>query len=127
MKRAKEANARVRLDDLIDDETIRADSDTVEDIRIICNNTGKANLRQKIDELKKFVVASKLTDKLSNDERHERAQGNLRWLLQYILSKRLGSQSFSLQSIYVDIIRELNSALGTGNRNRVSVLGLALM
>ena len=42
----------------------------MEDIRAICNNTGKSNLRLKIDELKRFVVASKLTDsKLTADER----------------------------------------------------------
>lgn len=59
---------------MIDDETIRADSETVEDIRIICNNTGKSNLRQKIDELKKFLVANKLNEaKLTQDERHEKA------------------------------------------------------
>jgi hypothetical protein len=109
---------------MIDDETIRTDSETIEDIRIITNNTGKSNLRQKSEELKRFVVAGKLPDgKMSHEERQERAHGNLRWLLQYLLSRRLNA--LSLHPIYVDIIRELNYSLGS--RHRVSVIGLTLM
>lgn len=42
------------------------------------------------------------------EQKSARAEDNLRWLLHYILSKRLSSQSFPLQQIYAEIIRELN-------------------
>lgn len=41
IKKAVDAEAKVRLDDILEDETITVDSDTIEDIRCICNNTGK--------------------------------------------------------------------------------------
>ena len=41
-----EAGTKVRLDDLLEDETINVDNEHVEDqIRIICNNTGKGNFK----------------------------------------------------------------------------------
>jgi hypothetical protein len=50
-------SSKLRLDDLMEDNTINLDDEFVEDqIRIICNNTGKSNFKQKIEDLKKFVV-----------------------------------------------------------------------
>lgn len=101
---------------MLEDSTIKVEDEYVEDqIRIICNNTGKGNFKQKIEDLKKFVVrkqpefgkdGKEIVDANSNN-----AQDHLRWFIQYILIKRLGPSSVSLQGIYVEMIRELNSSI----------------
>ena len=94
-----------------------------------CNNAGRANFKQKTEELKKFVVKKppKMGDdgKEIIDEKSARADDHLRWLIHYILSKRLGSQGLALQSIYVEIIRELNQAIPNACGQR-TVVGLTL-
>lgn len=130
IKRAHELGSKVRLDDLLDDETIKVENEYVEDqIRIICNNTGKGNFKQKIEDLKKFVIKKppKVGDdgKEIVDEKSARAEDHLRWLIHYILSKRLGAQSVALQSIYVEMIRELNQAIPRAARSQ-TVVGLTL-
>ena len=98
-------------------------------IRIICNNTGKTNFKQKMEDLKKFVI--KRQPKMGEDgkeiidEKSAKADDHLRWFIHYILTKRLGAQSASLQNIYVEMIRELNQAIQQINRS-YSVVGLTL-
>jgi hypothetical protein len=64
-------------------------------LRIICNNTGKGNFKQKIEELKKYVI--KKPQKLGEngkeiiDEKSSKADDILRWLIHYIISKRLNA------------------------------------
>jgi len=91
---------KVRLDDLLEDTTINVGDEYVEDqIRIICNNTGKGNFKQKIEDLKKYVVKKvvKAGDEAKEgDEKTDNAEENLRWFIQYILTKRLGPTSVAL-------------------------------
>jgi len=57
VKQAIEGVSKLRLDDLLEDTSINVNNEYVEDqMRIICNNTGKSNFKQKIEELKKFVI-----------------------------------------------------------------------
>jgi hypothetical protein len=96
MNKAKEAGTKARLDDLLEDDTIKVEDEYVEDrIRIICNNTGLANLKAKLEELKKFVIkkAPKIGEdgKEIIDEKSAKADDHLRWFIHYILTKRLGA------------------------------------
>lgn len=94
-------NTKIRFEDLLDDTTIKLDSEYVEDqMRIICNNTGKSNFKDKVEDLKKFVVQKPpQIDKDGNeviDKKSANAKDNLKWFIHYILTKRLGHQSVSL-------------------------------
>ena len=116
IKNAKEQGTKARLDELLDDETIKVENEYVEDqIRSICNHTGRGNFKQKIEDLKKFVI--KKPPKMGEDgrevvdEKSAKAGDHLRWFIHYILTKRLGAQSVALQNIYVEMIRELNQAI----------------
>ena len=95
VKQAIEGVSKLRLDDLLEDTSINVNNEYVEDqMRIICNNTGKSNFKQKIEELKKFVIKkAKQVDadgKEIIDEKSQNAEENLKWFIQYILTKRLG-------------------------------------
>ena len=95
VKLAIEGVSKLRLDDLLEDTSINVNNEYVEDqMRIICNNTGKSNFKQKIEELKKFVIKkAKQVDadgKEIIDEKSQNAEENLKWFIQYILTKRLG-------------------------------------
>lgn len=117
----------MRLDDIIDDESIRVQTDTIEDIRIILNNTGKQNFRQKMEELKRFVIAKKINDDSPFEAKIQKAENNLKWLLQYILSKRLGSQATALLHIYVDMIRDLDISVPPLTTKKLTVVGLTIL
>ena len=98
IKKAQEAQSKVRLDDLLDDENIKVQNEYVEDqIRIICNNTVRGNFKQKIEELKKYVVKKPPQigedGKEVFDEYSAKADDHLMWFIHYVLTKRLGSQS----------------------------------
>lgn len=130
IKNAKDQGTKARLDELLDDETIKVENEYVEDqIRIICNNTGRGNFKQKIEDLKKFVIkkAPKIGEdgKEIIDEKSAKADDHLRWFIHYILTKRLGAQSVALQNIYVEMIRELNVAIQQVNKLS-SVVALTL-
>jgi hypothetical protein len=57
LRRAVENETKVRLEELLEDSSIQIQDEYVEDqIRIICNNTGKSNFKQKVEDLKKFVI-----------------------------------------------------------------------
>jgi CCR4-NOT transcription complex subunit 1 len=101
---------------LIEDNSIKVDNEDVEDsLRIICNNTGKSNFIQKVEDLKKYVIPKPPTVGVDGteiiDEKSLKAEDNLRWFIQYILAKRLGAQSITLQVIYIEMLRELHTAL----------------
>jgi hypothetical protein len=85
IQRAVEKNAKVRLDDLLEDESLKVEAETVEEIRMICNSTAKQNFSNKVDDLKKHVLPKK-----------DEVLDNLMWLLNYIMTRRLGSQSLPL-------------------------------
>lgn len=113
IQEATSNNLKLRLDDLLEDSSIKIDDEYIEDqIRIICNNTGKSNFKQKIEDLKKYVVQKVQVQEtgveVSVDKKSQNAHENLKWFIQYILTKRLGTQSQSLQGIYVEMIRELH-------------------
>ena len=101
---------------MIEDNSIKVDNEDVEDsLRIICNNTGKSNFIQKVEDLKKYVIPKSPTVGVDGteiiDEKSLKAEDNLRWFIQYILAKRLGAQSITLQVIYIEMLRELHTAL----------------
>ena len=88
--------SKLRLEDLIEDNSIKVDNEDVEDsLRIICNNTGKTNFKQKVEDLKKYVIPKPPTVGIDGteiiDEKSFKAEDNLRWFIQYILAKRLGA------------------------------------
>jgi hypothetical protein len=57
IQEATNNTSKLRLDDLLEDSLIKIDDEYIEDqIRIICNNTGKSNFKQKIEDLKKYVI-----------------------------------------------------------------------
>ena len=106
-------DSKLRFEELIEDASIVIEDEYVEgEIRKICNNTGRANFKQKVEDLKNFVIkkpASKdESGKEADAEKPDNAEMHLKWLLQYILTKKLAAQS--LQGIFVDMIRGLNDA-----------------
>lgn len=130
IRKAQENGTKVRLDDLLEDPTIKVESEDVEDsIRKICNNTGRGNFKQKIEVLKELVIkkAPKVVDgKEVEDEKSANADMHLRWFIHYLLTKRVGPQSVALQTIYVEMIRELNVAIQQVKKSS-SVVGLTLL
>jgi hypothetical protein len=93
---------KVRLADLLDDDSIKVESEYVEDqIRIICNHTDRGNFKQKIEDLKKYVIKkpSKIGDdgKEIVDEKSAKAEDHLKWFIHCILTKRIGAQGASIQ------------------------------
>jgi nicotinamide riboside kinase len=96
MKKASDSGGKVRLAELLDDESITVENEYVEDeIRKICNHTDRGNFKQKIEDLKKFVIKkpSKIDENGIEipDEKSEHAEQHLRWFVHCILTKRLGS------------------------------------
>lgn len=86
-----------------------------------------------MEELKKFVVARRIEDPTAEtmEQKSARAEDNLRFLLHYILSKRLGPTGSPLQQIYAEIIRELNQSVPliaskVPGRSGTTVMGLTL-
>lgn len=54
--RASEQGTKLRLDDILEDESITIENVDIQDqIRLACNNAGRANFKQKTEELKKLV------------------------------------------------------------------------
>lgn len=99
--RASEQGTKLRLDDILEDESITIENIDIQDqIRLACNNAGRANFKQKTEELKKLV--EKRPPKIGDDgkeildEKSQRADEHLMWLIHYILSKRLRSQGLNL-------------------------------
>lgn len=96
ISKAVESEGKVRLADLLDDETIKVENEYVEDqIRIICNHTDKGNFKQKIEDLKKFVIKkpSKIGEdgKEIVDEKSAKAEDHLKWFIHCILTRRIGT------------------------------------
>ena len=84
---------KVRLEDIVEDGNLPSPSAEVqENIKFICNNTGKNNFPQKLEELKALIA--------------QNPQANLNWFLHYILTKRLSS-GINLQSYYIDFIKQI--------------------
>lgn len=53
IKATVEKGSKLRLTDLLDDESIKVDDEWTEDqIRLICNQTDKGNFKQKIQDLR---------------------------------------------------------------------------
>ena len=81
------------------------------------------------EDLKKYVIKS--APKFNElgleivDPKSEHAEDNLRFLISYILCKRLGPQSVALQGIYVDMLRELHQSIQEVNKSR-NVIGMTL-
>jgi hypothetical protein len=100
--KAIEVGGKVRLADLLDDESIIVENEYVEDqMRIICNHTDRGNFKQKIDLLKTFVIRKhgKIGEdgKEIIDEKSAKAEDHLRWFIHCILTKRIGTQGASIQ------------------------------
>lgn len=66
--------------------------DDQETIKFICNNTGKNNFEPKLEDLKQVVKPS---------------ETNLKWFINYILTKRISVQYQKQQHIYIDLVRQL--------------------
>lgn len=114
IKTALEKGGKVSLAELLDDDTIKVDNEWVEDkIRVICNHTVRGNFKEKIEELKQFVIkrAPKIGDDGQEivDEKSARADEHLKWFIHCILTKRLGAQGAALLPIFVAMIRELSA------------------
>ena len=123
LNKAIESGGKVRLADFLDDESISVENEYVEDqIRIICNHTDRGNFKQKIEDLKKFVIKKpcKIGDdgKEITDEKSAKAEDHLRWFIHCILTKRIGTQGASIQGIFVEMIRELSNAISKVNKNQ---------
>lgn len=96
LKKASESGGKVRLAELLDDDKIKVENEYVEDeIRKICNHTDRGNFKQKIEDLKKFVI--KKPAKLDEngiqivDEKSANADQHLLLFIHSILTKRLGA------------------------------------
>lgn len=56
MQKAISENAKVRLEEVIEDPNISLPKEDIqEQIKFICNNTGKNNFTQKLEELKTAI------------------------------------------------------------------------
>ncbi len=76
---AKIQKTKIRLEDLIEDHLLQLpNQESQEHIKFICNNTGKSNLKQKMEELKSLIQGPS-------------AELNLNWFLHYILTKRIST------------------------------------
>jgi len=96
MKKATESGGKVRLAELLDDDQIIVENEYVEDeMRKICNHTDRGNFKQKIEDLKKFVIKkpAKLDENGQEiiDEKSANADQHLLWFIHCILTKRLGT------------------------------------
>ena len=121
-KRATESGGKIRLAELLEDDQIAVENEYIEDeIRKICNHTDRGNFKQKIEDLKKFVIKKPVkhdeNGKEIVDEKSANADQHLLWFIHCILTKRLGAQGAALQSIYVEMIRELHNSVQKTNKN----------
>ena len=108
---------RLRFEDLIEDNTLAQPSqEAIDSIKLKCNNTGKNNFKQKLEELKELVTIKALSSSARNNVRKEEEQTeeqkaeitiNLNWFINYILTKRISGQNQTLHHIYISLIREL--------------------
>ena len=72
----------------MEDSTIQVQDEWVEDqLRIICNNTGKGNFKQKVEDLKKHVLPPSNSE--GQEDKATQAQAHLRWFIQYLLTRRI--------------------------------------
>lgn len=91
----KTQKSKLRLEDLIEDPLLQLPSqDSQEQIKFICNNTGKSNFKQKTEDLKQQIQGPQ-------------ADVCLTWFLHYILTKRISTQFMTLHHIFIDLIRQL--------------------
>lgn len=93
---ALKQESKLRFEELIEDASIVIEDEYVEgEIRKICNNTGRANFKQKVEDLKSFVIQKPAPKDDSGQEggaeKPDNAEMHLKWLLQYILTKKLGA------------------------------------
>lgn len=92
LQRAISENVKVKLEDIIEDSLMAGPSqETQEDFKFICNNTGKNNFAQKLEQLKGHI--------------NQNPAVNLNWFIHFILTKRLGS--LNLISLYIDMIKQI--------------------
>lgn len=90
---AKHNKTRLRFEDLIEENPQELPTQTdYENIKFICNNTGKNNFEPKLEDLKQVVRPSEV---------------NLKWFIDYILTKRISVQYQKQQHIYIDFVRQL--------------------
>lgn len=88
---AKHNKTKVRFEDMIEDnQQDLPTQDDQETIKFICNNTGKNNFEPKLEDLKQVVRPSEV---------------NLKWFINYILTKRISVQYQKQQHIYIDLVR----------------------
>ena len=77
IQKAISENNKMRIEDLLDDPSMPGPNETIqEQIKFICNNTGKNNFAQKLEDLKQLIGFNII---------------NLNWLIHYILTKRIQS------------------------------------
>ena len=96
IQKAIQENFKVRLEDLIEDSSMPGPPpEAQEQIKFICNNTGKNNFATKLEELKALI-------------NNQNSSLNLNWFIQYILTKRISQQTTNLHPIYIDMIKQLN-------------------
>jgi len=94
LHKAIQENAKIKLEDLIEDNNLPGPNpDQQEQIKFICNNTGKNNFNQKLEELKALVNTN--------------PQVNLTWVIHFILTRRI-SQNQNINNIYIELIKQLN-------------------
>jgi len=57
MQKAIQENAKIRLEDILEDTNMTTPTPEIqESIKFICNNTGKNNFTQKLEELKTSIA-----------------------------------------------------------------------
>lgn len=100
LEKALSESVKIRLEDLLEDLSLPTPSDNCqEQIKFICNNTGKSNFKAKLEELKEQVL-----NKCAKDED---PFCNLNWFIHYLLTKRISGQNQNLQHLYVEQIKQL--------------------
>lgn len=85
----------MRLEDIIEDSNMPGSS-LVEELRLLCNQTGKNNFAQKLEELKVII--------------NRNPEVNLPYMISYFITKRLpqATQNSSAFITYsVDFIRQI--------------------
>ena len=108
-----------------------------EQIKFICNNTGKGNFKQKLEDLKLFVVpksppsgnGKKVEEKTEkpeesnsgNNKVKEEAEQNLAWFIHYILTKRISGQNQTLHHIYIELIKQIGVDDATPKTIRIAM------
>jgi hypothetical protein len=93
-------NIKVKFDDIIEDSNLPGPAhDQQEELRSICNTTGKTNFAKKIEELKIIL--------------NQNPGVNLKWFIHFLLIKRINATNLFVY--FVDFIRQcgLRDAVST--------------